>query len=87
MLAYTVGMTQTSKTATQTATKWIRENGFARKADIREAIQTATEQAVSYGKTYALSLWAGDDKTSRIVRDALKANLNLAWHGELANCD
>lgn len=78
-------MTQTS-TAAATATRWIRDNGFARKAAIREAVETATAQALDYGKAYALSLWAGDDATSRIVRDALKANLNLPFHGAIANC-
>lgn len=73
-------------TATKTAAKWLRDNGLSRNAEIREAVQTATEQAIAYGKAYALTLWAGDDKTSRIVRDALKANLNLIWHGEIANC-
>lgn len=73
--------------ATKTATRWIRDNGYARKADIREAVQTATAQAVDYGKAYALSLWSGDDRISRTVRDALKANLNLSWNGELANCN
>lgn len=74
--------------AIETATKWIRENGYSRKAafEIREAVLTATNQAIDYGKPYALSLWSGDDQISRIVRDALKANLNLPWNGELANC-
>jgi hypothetical protein len=72
--------------AIETATKWIRTNGYNRKTDIREAVLTATHQALDYGKSYALSLWAGDDQISRTVRDALKANLDLPWNGELANC-
>jgi hypothetical protein len=80
-------MTQTATTtATKTAAHWLRDNGFSRKTAIREAVQTATSQALDYGKAYALSLWAGDDTTSRLVRDALKANPNLPFHGTLANC-
>ncbi len=78
-------MTQTS-TATKTTAQWIRDNGFSRNAKIRTAVQTATGQALDYGKAYALSLWAGDDATSRTVRDALKANGSLPFNGQLANC-
>lgn len=70
---------------TNTAAKWIRDNGYSRNTQVREAVTTATAQAYAYGKTYALSLWSGDDKLSRTVRDALKANGNLPWTGELAN--
>lgn len=68
-----------------TATKWLKANGLMRNTEIREAVETATGQAYSYGKAYALSMWAGDDMISRIVRDALKANNDLPWHGSLAN--
>ena len=74
-----------TKTATTIAARWIRENGYGRDAGIRGAVHTATSQAVDYGKAYALSLWGGDDRVSRTVRDALKANLALSWYGELAN--
>lgn len=78
-------MTQMS-TATQTATQWLRDNELNRKTTIRNAVHTATGQAIDYGKAYAMALWAGDDPISRLVRDALKANLDLPHHGELANC-
>lgn len=68
-----------------TATKWLKANGLMRNTEIREAVETATSQAFDYGKAYALSLWGGDDMISRIVRDALKANGDLPWHGSFAN--
>jgi hypothetical protein len=72
--------------ATETAARWLRENGYGRHAQIREAVEVATGQAVDYGKVYALALWSGDEHVCRTVRDALKANLSLSWYGELGNC-
>lgn len=69
----------------KTAAKWLRENDLMSNADVREAVETATGHAWSYGKAYALSLWSDNDMISRLVRDALKANGDLPWHGELAN--
>lgn len=69
----------------KTATKWLRENGLSRNTEIREAVETATGQAFDYGKAYALSMWAGNDMVSRIVRDALKANNDLPWKGSFAS--
>lgn len=68
----------------KTATKWLRENGLSRNTVIREAVETATGQAFSYGKAYALSMWGGDGKIDRLVRDALKANNDLPWKGSMA---
>ena len=67
------------------ATQWIKDNGFSRNREVREAVETATGQAFSYGKAYALSMWAGDDMISRLVRDAIKANGDLGWKGSFAS--
>jgi hypothetical protein len=69
----------------KTAMKWLKENGLMRNSEVREAVQTGTGQAAAYGKAYALSMWAGDDMISRLVRDAIKANGDLGWKGSFAS--
>jgi hypothetical protein len=69
----------------RTAAKWISENELSGNREVCEAVMTATSQAFDYGKAYAISLWAGDDMISRLVRDAIKANGDLPWHGSLAS--